>query len=383
MELQEKHRAFQKEIRDFIRENVIPLINEHEEKGTLPMPLIRKMGESGYMGIPFPKEYGGAGRDVQSYIIAVEEMSRVWGSMGITLAAHTSLGSYPIYKFGTAEQKKKFLSRLSSGQTLGAFGLTEPDAGSDAGSTRTVATLASDEYVINGSKIFITSALTGEIVTCTAVTDRDAGKKGISAIVVEKGTPGFSIGKKEDKLGLRASETVSLSFDECRVPKENMLGAPGDGFKIFMNTLDGGRISIGALALGLAQGALDCAVEYADCHNLLKGFENELTQEMIAEMTADVEASRRLVYHAACIEDAGGRYTREGAIAKYFASEASVRVASKAMSLIGLEGATSRYPIERIFRDTKLCTIGEGTSQVQCMVIAREMMAPRVKTGAS
>ncbi len=375
MYLSEEHEKFRKEICDYIREKVLCQIDEYEEKEVLPRALLEDMGERGYLGIPFPAEYGGKGLDNLSFIIAVEEFSRVWGSLGITIAAHISLGSYPIYKFGTEEQKRKFLTRLASGKTLGSFGLTEPDAGSDAGATKTTATLIGNEYLVNGSKNFITSALTGDIMICTAVADPSLGKKGIGAIIIEKGMPGFLIERKEDKLGLKASDTCVVILEECKVPAENLLGRPQDGFKIFLNTLDGGRISIGALSLGLAQGALDCAVSYAKKKDLLKGSSavNQIMQKAISEMAADVAASRELVYQAAFREDRGLQYGKEGAIAKLFASEACVRVASRAIEVMGNDGLSKLYPAERIFRDTKLCTIGEGTSEILCIVIAREI----------
>lgn len=377
MLLTEEHEKFRSQLKDLLRSEVIPEIERHEAEGILPARILRLFAQQGLLGIPYPKKYGGKGLDVRSYVIAVEEVSRLWGSLGLTLAAHTSLGTFPIYRFGTEEQKGQYFPRLAGGKTLGAFGLTEPNAGSDAGSTQTTARLFGEEYILNGSKIFITSAISAEIFVITAVTEKVGEKSKISAFIVEKGMPGFSVGRKEDKLGLRSSETCSLILEDCRVPKKNLLGREGEGFKIFLTTLDGGRISIGAMAVGLAQGAYEEAFAFARRSGLLGRsiLEKQLVQGSIADMATDLAAARMMVYHGAYLEDTGKRYTLQGAMAKLFASEACMRIVNRAVELMGTEGVTDRSAVGRFFRDAKLTTIGEGTSEVQRMVIAREIAA--------
>jgi alkylation response protein AidB-like acyl-CoA dehydrogenase len=309
----------------------------------------------------------------------VEEISRVCGSHGITLAAHISLGCNPIYLFGTEEQKVRYLTPLASGEALGAFGLTEPNAGSDAGGTQTTAVKDGAYYIVNGTKQFITNAEYCKTAVFTAVTSQESGKKKISSFIVENGTPGFSVGKKEDKLGVRGSSTAMLLFEDCRIPRENLLGNEGEGFKQFLTILDGGRISIGALALGIAQGAYEEAIKFARERKAFgKTISNfQAIQFMIADMATEIEAARLLIYHAARLEDEGKPFLRESAMAKLYASEVAMRVTNKAIQIHGGYGYTRDYPVERMYRDAKICTIGEGTSEIQRLVIARDIMGVR------
>jgi len=367
----EEHERFRQKVIAFVEEHVRPQAKELESKEMFPRDIIREMGKHRWMGIPIPEKYGGAGLDNLSYIIAVEEFSRASGSVGITLAAHTSLVVWPIYTHGSEAQKQKYLPTLSSGEHIGSFGLTENNAGSDAGATETMAVYDNGHYVVNGNKRFITNGTYADTIIFTASHDRSKKIHGISAFIVEKGTPGFSPVRKEDKLGLRASDTAELLFEDCRIPKENLVGEENDGFKVFMETLDGGRISIGALALGEAQGALDAAIQYVQEHDLKK---SQTVQKTIADMTMDVSAARHMIYHAARLKDKKLTVSLEGAVAKCFASEASMRVSSMAMDLMGMEGLTNRYPAEQFFRDAKLNEIGEGTSEIQRIVIARQVL---------
>ena len=373
MILTEQHRQFQEKLRDFAQNEVAPVAKELDKQAKFSWDLFHRMGELELLGIPIPKEYGGAGLDTLSYAIAVEEVGRVCGSTGIVLAAHTSLSCYPIYIAGNEEQKKKWLVPLARGEKAGAFGLTEPDAGSDAAATKTTAKLVGDKYVINGTKRFITSGYIGEIVPFVATEDPSKRHHGISAFVVEKGTPGFSPGRDEDKLGLKGSYTSELIFEDCTIPKENRLGASGEGFKMFMQTLDGGRISIGALALGIAQGALDASIKYVkEAGASLK--ESQLVQGLIADMATYIEAARGLIYDAAVLKDKDLPLTKIAAMAKLYASEIGMWVCSKAVELHGVQGLTRKYPVERFMRDEKLMEIGEGTSEIQRIVIARQIL---------
>lgn len=375
-ELNEEQKMFQKAMRDFAENEIRPIAQETDASGQFPWDTIRKMGGMGMLGLPIPEEYGGAGADYLSYAIAVEEVSRVCGSTGITLAAHTSLACMPLVYFGTEEQKQKYLPSMASGEQLGAFGLTEPNAGSDAGGVQTTAVLDGDEWVVNGQKNFITSGSIADVVIIAARTDPSAGTRGISNIIVEKGTPGFRPGRDEEKMGLKGSITSQLFFEDCRVPKENILGKPGEGFKQFLITLDGGRISIGAMALGLAQAALENAVEYSKQRvqfgKPIADF--QAIQWMIADMATEIDAARMLVYRAAWLKDKGVRFTKEAAMAKLFASEVAERAAFKSLQIHGGYGYTKDYDIERIYRDQRLCTIGEGTSEIQRLVIARQVL---------
>ena len=370
MILTPKHIEFRDKVREFAQKEVAPLSAHFDKSGEFSLTLFKKLGESGLLGIPFPKEYGGAGLDTLSYTIAVEEISRVCGSTGIFLAAHISLGCSPIWIAGNEEQKKKWLVPLARGEKRGSFGLTEPNAGSDAAGTETTARKVGDKYIINGTKRFITSGSISEIITITATQDRSKGVHGISAFVVEKGTPGFSAGKDEDKLGLRGSITSDLIFEDCAIPYENLLGKEHWGFKVFMKTLDGGRISIGAMALGIAQGALDTAIEFAKDSGKYK---EQSCQGLIADMATKVAAARGLVYQASMLKDAGEPYTKEAAMAKFYAAAIGMWVCTQAVEICGMAGLTKKYNVERFIRDVKLTEIGEGTSEIQKIVIAREI----------
>ena len=375
-ELSEEQQMMRKMVRDFAEKEIRPIAKEIDATGQFPWEVVRKMGGLGLLGLPIPEEYGGSGADTVSYAIAVEEISRVSGSIGITLAAHTSLGLYPIYRFGSEEQKQKYLPRLAAGQGLAAFGLTEPEAGSDAAAVKTTAVLDGDQWVINGTKTFITSGSIADVLVIAVVTDKAAGSRGISNIIVEKGTPGFRPGRDEDKMGLKGSVTSQLFFEDCRVPKENLLGKPGEGLKQFLITLDGGRVSIGAMALGLAQGAFEAAVKYSQ-ERVQFGqpiCEFQAIQWMIADMATEIEAARLMVYRAAWLKDKGVRFTKEAAMAKLFASEAAERACFKAIQIHGGYGYIREYDVERIYRDNRLTTIGEGTSEIQRLVIARRVL---------
>ncbi len=377
MKLTPEQEMVRKTVRKFAEEVVEPRAKEIDETCEFPWDVVKQMGEMGLMGICFPTEYGGAGLDNVCYAIAVEEISRVCGSNGITLAAHVSLGTYPIQTFGTEEQKKKYGIPLARGEKIGAFALTEPAAGSDAGATETVAVKDKDGYVLNGTKIFITSAGVAEVCVATALTEKGKGTKGISAFIIEKGTPGFSVGTKENKLGLRGSDTCEIVFEDCRIPHENLLGKEGRGFGMFMNTLDGGRISIGAMALGIAQGALDESIKYSKER---KQFGRSIcqfqaVQWMLADMATEIAAARHLVYDAARLKDMGEKVTLESAMCKLYASEVAMRATTKAIQIHGGYGYMKDYPVERYFRDAKLTEIGEGTSEIQRLVIARELLS--------
>jgi len=375
-ELNEEQRMVRDMVHDFAQKEVAPraaLVDKTEE---FPAENIRQMAELGLLGLPYPEEYGGGGGDYLSYAIAVEEIARACGSTALIYAAHVSLGCGPIYSFGSREQKQEWLPRLCTGKGLAAFGLTEPEAGSDAGATRTTAVRDGEEYVLNGSKMWITSGAIADVVTCTAKTDPEAGTRGISCFLVEQGTPGFLPGKNEPKMGLKGSVTSALSLENCRVPAKNLLGAEGEGFKQMLNTLDAGRISIGAMALGLGQAALDEAVHYAkervQFGQPIAKF--QAIQWMIADVATELDAARLMVYRAAARKDAGLRFTREAAMAKLYASEVAERAAFKAIQVHGGYGYSREYPVERIYRDQRLCTIGEGTSEIQRLVIARQVL---------
>jgi alkylation response protein AidB-like acyl-CoA dehydrogenase len=375
-ELSEEQRMVRDMVHDVAQKEIAPRAAETDKTEQFPAENIRKMAELGLMGLPYPEEYGGGGGDYLSYAIAVEEIARACGSTALIYAAHVSLGCGPIYYFGSEAQKQKWLPRLCSGQGLGAFGLTEPEAGSDAGATRTTAVRDGDSYILNGSKMWITSGAIADVVNCTAKTDPAASTRGISCFLVEKGMPGFIPGKNEPKLGLKGSVTSALSFENCRVPAENLLGKEGEGFKQMLITLDGGRISIGAMALGLAQAALDEATRYAK-ERVQFGrpiAEFQAIQWMLADMATEIDAARLMVYRAAAMRDAGLRYTKEAAMAKLFASEVAERAAFKAVQIHGGYGYSREYPVERIYRDQRLCSIGEGTSEIQRLVIARQVL---------
>jgi butyryl-CoA dehydrogenase len=360
-------------IREFAEKEVGPSARERDEEERFDRPLMfGRLAELGLTGIVFPEEYGGAGADYISYAIAVEELSRVCASTGVTLSAHLSLGSNPIYLFGSEAQKHTFLTPLAEGRKMGAFGLTEPSAGTDAGGTKTTALKDGDHWLLNGTKIFITNAGEAEIYIVFARTDKTAEKHhGISVFIVEKGTSGFSFGKKEQKMGIRSSPTMELVFQDCRIPADNLLGAEGEGFKVAMKTLDGGRIGIASQALGIAQGALDVAVGYAKER---KQFDSPICrfqgiQFQLADMATQIEAARLLVYQAAYRASNGLSYSRESAMAKLMASETAMRVATQAVQILGGYGYTREFPVERMMRDAKITEIYEGTSEVQRMVI--------------
>ncbi len=360
----------------FAEAEVKPLAKEIDEKELFPEETVRKMARYGMMGIPFPKEYGGAGGDNLAYIQAVEALSKVCGTTGVILSAHTSLCAAPIYEYGTEEQKRKYLLPLARGEKLGAFGLTEPNAGTDAAGQQTTAEAKDDHWLLNGSKLFITNAGPAETYIVLAMTDKSKGTRGISAFIVEKGMPGFTIGKKEEKMGIRGSSTCELVFENVKLPKENLLGKEGGGFGLAMKTLDGGRIGIAAQALGLAQGAIDETVAYVkerkQFGKAIAEFQN--TQFQLADMQAKTDAARLLVYRAAFLKDRKLPYSVEAATAKLFASETAMEVTTKAVQLHGGYGYTREYPVERMMRDAKITEIYEGTSEVQRMVISAAML---------
>ena len=363
-------------VRDFAVNEVKPIAAEIDVTERFPMDNVKKMGELGMMGIPFPTEFGGAGGDVLSYILAVEELSKVCATTGVILSAHTSLCASLINENGTPEQKEKYLRDLCTGNKIGAFGLTEPGAGTDAAGQQTTAVLDGDNYILNGSKIFITNGGVADTFIVFAMTDKSKGTKGISAFIVEKGFPGFSIGKKEDKLGIRASSTTELIFENCVVPKENLIGREGKGFGIAMKTLDGGRIGIAAQALGIAEGALDEAIKYMKER---KQFGRPIAafqglQWMVAEMSTKIEAARFLVYKAAWLKENKQPYSIDAARAKLYAAEVAMDVTTKAVQLFGGYGYTKEYPVERMMRDAKITEIYEGTSEVQKMVISGSLL---------
>ncbi len=374
--LSNEHTMLRKLFQDFAQAEVEPIAAEVDEEERFPRETVEKMMKMGMMGIPFAKEYGGAGGDQLAYVLAVEEMSRVCATTGVILSAHTSLAGYPIEKYGTEEQKQKFLVPLANGTKLGAFGLTEPNAGTDASQQQTTAVLDGDEYVLNGTKIFITNGQEADIYIIMAMTDKSQGTRGISAFILEKGTPGFSFGLQEKKMGIRGSSTCELVFEDVRIPKENLLGKEGIGFRIAMDTLDGGRIGIASQALGIAQGALDVTVQYVkerkQFGRSLSQFQN--TQFVLADLANLVEAARLLVYKAAWNKDQGLPYAAAAAHAKLFASETAMKVTTKCVQLYGGYGYTRDYPVERMMRDAKITEIYEGTSEVQRMVISADLL---------
>ncbi len=369
MLLSEKQRAFQSAIRDFAAKVIAPNASSCDSEGTFVEANVKALAQAGYLGIPWPRELGGLGLDYVSYAIGVEEVSRVCASTGLTMAAHTSLGTYPIYKFGTERQKAKYIPPLARGEYLGAFGLTEPNAGSDAAGIETTATKTEQGFVVNGSKRFITSAAYAGTVIVAASQDRKLGRKGITCLIVETKTPGFIVASHEKKLGLKGSNTVELAFNDMLVPLDAVLGRELDGYRIFMETLDGGRISIGAFCVGMAQTALDTLVDWFKRREL-----TQLQSKAISDVATQVEAARQLVYHAAVMKDANIRCDKECAFAKLFASEVAVWAAGTAIDTIGPLAITDRLPVARVYRDAKLGEIGEGTSEVMRMIIAKEVI---------
>ena len=392
LDLSAEHQLLRQTIRDFMEKEVAPVIEEHEREHKFPVEVVRRLGEMGWLGIPIPEDEGGAGMDTLAYAIAIEEIGRVWGSLGLIVAAHTSLGCGPLHLAGTKEQQDRWLVPMASGQVIGAYGLTEPGAGSDAGGTRTTARWEGDgggewspdspgEWVIDGGKRFITNAGQAGTYIITARTgSKDDGNAEISAFILPADTPGFRVVRIEDKLGLHASATGELAFDRCRIPAENLLGERGDGFRTFLKILDGGRISIGALAVGIAQGAYDASVPYAQTRQQfgkpIGAFQG--VAFMIADMATEIEAARALVWKAAWLKDQGRDFSLVAAEAKLFASEVSSRVTNNAIQVHGGYGYVTEYPVERYLRDAKLTEIGEGTSQVQRLVIARKILGLRI-----
>jgi short-chain 2-methylacyl-CoA dehydrogenase len=376
-QLSDEQRLLRDTVRDFARQEVAPMAEELDRTKSFPYELVAKMGELGLMGIPFPEEYGGGGADTLAYALAVEELTRVDSSVAITMAAHTSLGTMPIHLWGTDEQKDDWLPQLCSGQKLAAFGLTEPEAGSDAGNTQTRASLDDGDWVVNGAKQFITNSGTeiSGCVTITAVTGQTNGTKEISNIIVPNGTPGFEAGEPYRKMGWNASDTRPLTFDECRVPEGNLLGRRGEGFKQFLQILDGGRIGVAAMGVGLAQGALDEAISYSKERQAFGQpiGKFQAIQAKIADISAQIEAARLLVYRAAIEKDRGESFTLTAAQAKLITGRLAVRATEEAVQIHGGYGYIEEYPVCRFYRDAKILTIGEGTDEVQQMVIARQL----------
>ncbi|ODU57944.1 MAG: acyl-CoA dehydrogenase [Clostridium sp. SCN 57-10] len=370
--LSNEQKMLREMFRKFTENEVRPLAEEIDETERFPEETVKKMAKLGMMGIYFPKEYGGAGGDVLTYAMCVEELSKACGTTGVIVSAHTSLCCAPIYENGTEEQKRKYLPKLCSGEWIGAFGLTEPNAGTDASGQQTTAVLDGDNYVLNGSKIFITNAAAADVFIIFAMTDKKAGNHGISAFIVERTFPGFSIGKHEKKMGIRGSSTCELVMEDCIVPKENLLGKLGKGFKIAMQTLDGGRIGIAAQALGIGEGAVEATVQYTkermQFGRRISQFQN--TQFQLADMHTRMQAAQFLVYSAAMKKQKGEPYSMDAAMAKLYASEAAGDVTRRAVQLFGGYGYTREYPVERMMRDAKITEIYEGTSEVQRMVIA-------------
>ena len=366
----------QKNVRDFAEGEIRPHVREWDEHSRFPAELIPKMAGLGLMGVTFPEEYGGAGLGYIEYAIVIEELSRVDGSVGITLAAHTSLAANHIYKAGPEEQRRRYLPDLASGRTLGCWSLTEPEAGSDAAGTRTTAVRQGECWVLNGAKTFTTNGHYADVCVAMASTDRSRGHHGISAFIIEKDTPGFRPGKKEDKLGLRASDTAEVVFQDCRVPPTALLGQEGEGFVDSLRILDGGRISIAALAIGMAQGAYESALKYSKQRKQFgrRISEFQAIQWKLADMATEIDAARLLNYRAAWMTDRDMRTTRESSMAKLYAGEVAVRVANEAVQIHGGYGFIKDYPAEKYYRDVKLCTIGEGTSEIQRLVIARQLL---------
>jgi len=376
----DEQNQLRRSVREFADGEIAPHVMEWDEVSHFPMEIMPKLAEMGLLGVIFPEQYGGAGLGYTEYVIAIEELSRVDGSIGIIVAAHNSLCSNHIFKFGSEAQRQKYLVPLAQGKKIGAWSLTEPEAGSDAGGTRTAANRDGSHWILNGAKTFTTNGHYADVLVAMAVTDNSKSSHGISAFIVEKGTPGFKPGKKENKLGLRASDTSEVLFSDCRVPSENLLGAEGEGFIGSLKILDGGRISIAALALGMAQGALDAAVKYAKQRKQFGQTISEFQaiQFKLADMATEVEAARLLVYRAAWLADKKDvRFTRESSMAKLFASEVAVRVANECVQIHGGYGFIKDYPAEKFYRDVKLCTIGEGTSEIQKLVIARQLLGKK------
>lgn len=375
-EFSAEQEQLRREVAEFARSEIAPHVREWDEHQKFPLETIKKLGALGYLGVIFPEEYGGAGLTYIDYVIVIEELARVDPSVGLIVAAHNSLCANHIYTAGNGEQKRKYLSRLATGDWLGCWSLTEPEAGSDAGGTRTKAVKEDGNWVLNGAKTFCTNAHQAQVCVAMAVTDRAAAHRGISAFIVEAGTPGYQLGKKENKLGMRASDTGEVIFTDCRLPAGQLLGKQGEGFVDSLRILDGGRISIAALSIGTALGAYDAALAYSKHRKQFGRFISEFQaiQHKLVDMATGIEASRLLTYRAAALKDQGRRVTRDSAMAKLFASETAVRVCDEALQIHGGYGFIKDYPVEKFYRDVKLCTIGEGTSEIQRLVIARQLL---------
>ncbi len=376
LDLTEEQEMIRETVARFAEEVLAPKARECDEKACFYEEGWKQMCELGLPGLPFSEEWGGAGMDTLTYAIAVEEIAKVDASMALAYAAHVSLGTWPIYAFGTQALKERYLPGLVSGEFMGAYGLTEPGAGSDSAATRTSAVLDGDEYVINGAKCFITNGSYAKSFVITAQTDPAKKAKGILAMVIDRDQPGFLVEKGEEKLGMRGSDWVNLVFQDCRLPKDAVLGPPGEGFATFMKTLEGGRISIGALGVGIAQGALDQAARYAlEREQFGKPLaRHQAVAFKLADMETEINAARHLVYHAARLKDAGRPYGHEASMAKYYSSEVAVRASYEAIQIFGGNGYSREYPVERMYRDAKLCTIGEGTSEVQKIIVSRNLL---------
>jgi len=375
-ELTEEQQMVRELTRAFVKREVKPVASRLDREGIYPSELVKRLSEMGLMGMLVPQEFGGSGMDLLSCVVAMEEISKGWASLAVAMSVHNSLVCAPIARFGSAAQKQKYLAPLARGEWLGCYALTEPSAGSDAGSIQTRAKRTENDFVLNGNKIFITNGNRADLAIVYAVTDPARDKKGISAFIVEKNSPGFVVGKLEDKLGLRSSDTASLLFEDCRVPHENLLGVEGEGFKIALATLDGGRIGIAAQALGIAQGCLEESVAYAQQRRQFGRAiaEFEAIQWMLADMATEIDAARLLAYRAAWLAQQGRTFTKEAAMAKLFASEAANRAAYKAIQIFGGYGYTKEFAVERLFRDVRITTLYEGTSEIQRLVIARHLI---------
>ena len=375
-QLNDEQLQLKKSVREFAEREILPHVMEWDEAGEFPLATIKELGKLGLLGTIFPTEYGGPGMGYIEYVTTIEELSRVDGSVGIIVAAHTSLCSNHIFLAGNEEQKKKYVSKLATGEYIGAWGLTEPSSGSDAGSARMTAVRKGDNWVLNGTKTFITNGRYADVLVVIAVTDRAAHTHGLSAFIVQKDAKGFRPGKKENKLGLRASDTSELIFEDCVIPAGNLLGKEGDGFIDAMRVLDGGRISIAALALGMAEGAYECALKYSKQRKQFGKAISEFQgiQWKLADMATEIEAAKLLTFRAAAMKDAGMKSTQESSMAKLFTSEVAVRCANESVQIHGGYGFIKDYPAEKFYRDVKLCTIGEGTSEVQRLVIARQLL---------
>ncbi|MGD1011207.1 MAG: acyl-CoA dehydrogenase [Acidimicrobiales bacterium] len=374
--LSEEQELIKAKARDFARTKVAPIAAEIDRESRFPSELVADLGALHFLGLPFPTAVGGAGAGYLSYVLVLEEIAKACASTAVIVSTHTSLGTWPIYTFGTEAQRSRYVPRLTSGEWLAAFSLTEPSAGTDAGSMRTTARLEGDEWVLNGAKIFVTNGDRAQVFVVFALTEPGKGTRGISAFIVEAGTPGFTLGENERKMGIKASSATPLCFDDCRIPRDALLGEQGKGFKIALATLDGGRVAIAAQAVGIAQGALDASVSYAkDRVQFGKPIaEQEAIQWMVADSATELDAARLLLHHAAWLEDEGLAFSTEAAMAKLFAAETATRVAGRAVQVHGGHGFTERYPVERAYRDAKITEIYEGTSEAQRMVVARHLL---------